>query len=377
MKKLIFIFILLIFMLIPSAYARIKLVAVPQKAELIVRLDRKNQALVQEERILSLQKGINKVDFSFRGVAIDTDSIRLLILTNIDKVTLLNVSYPAAEEALVWSIFAKQACQTKIRIAYLLAGIDRLIEYNSVINKDETSLNIAGYVILRNFSGQKFNQATFILDAGKKFKKNIENDETKKVLFLNKSAISINKIFEWDAKKMPWDPDLKKKNVGIPVFYTFKNSRKNGFSDSPISSGKIRVYQKDGHGSTIFAGEDTLKFTPVNEKVKIKIGESRDIVITQKLLKREKIPVKRNYRGKIILFNIKEKFKTVIENFKDKPARILIREYIKGEWEILKASHKFEKKDYKTIEIKLNLKPKEKVTLTFSYLRKNLRNSYY
>ena len=74
--------------------ARIKLVALPERAATVIRLDNPTATLIEEERVLTLQKGLNKVDFSWKGVQIDADSIRLEVLDHPDKVTLLNVSYP-------------------------------------------------------------------------------------------------------------------------------------------------------------------------------------------------------------------------------------------------------------------------------------------
>ena len=50
------------------AYARIKLVTLPDRENTTVRLDNPLATLVEEERILNLHKGINKVDFSWKGV---------------------------------------------------------------------------------------------------------------------------------------------------------------------------------------------------------------------------------------------------------------------------------------------------------------------
>ncbi|GAG28260.1 unnamed protein product, partial [marine sediment metagenome] len=69
--------------------ARIKLVALPERAATVIRLDNPMATLIEEERVLTLQQGLNKVDFSWKGVSIDADSIRLKALDHPKKVTLL------------------------------------------------------------------------------------------------------------------------------------------------------------------------------------------------------------------------------------------------------------------------------------------------
>ena len=81
-------------MMTTAAQARIKLVALPERAATVIRLDNPAATLIEEERVLTLQKGLNKVDFSWKSVSIDADSIRLTVLDHPDKVNLLNVSYP-------------------------------------------------------------------------------------------------------------------------------------------------------------------------------------------------------------------------------------------------------------------------------------------
>ena len=77
-----------------SAIARIKLVTLPDRDNTTVRLDNPLATLVEEERILNLHKGVNKVDFSWKGVRVDSDSIRLKIIQHPKETKLINVSYP-------------------------------------------------------------------------------------------------------------------------------------------------------------------------------------------------------------------------------------------------------------------------------------------
>ena len=51
--------------------ARVKLVALPERARVVVSLSNPTATLIEEERLITLQKGVNKVDFSWRGVNLD------------------------------------------------------------------------------------------------------------------------------------------------------------------------------------------------------------------------------------------------------------------------------------------------------------------
>jgi hypothetical protein len=366
-----------------AADARIKLVALPDRDATIIRLDNPQFTLVEEERTLTLQKGRNQVDFSWKGVSIDADSIRLRLLSHPDDAKLISVSYPPNEAALVWEIFTPQPFEEKARISYLLSGIDRLVTYKALATEDESRLDLKSYVVLRNFSGEVFQTARVQLDAGEGFEKSIAHEETKEVLFLAGEGVPIEKTFTWDDA-MPWDPEKVAGNVGIPVFYAFANAKPAaaakgdgkeaaGIGQTPLWPGKARVFQKDGHGSSIFLGEDNGEFTPVGEKMKLRIGDSRDVVVTQRKMRDDKVNLRKNNAGAVVLHDTDELVDVKVENFKDKPAVLVLTEHIPGQWEMKECTHKFERKDAATIEFRLELKPKEKVALTMHFSRKNVR----
>jgi len=356
-----------------TAMARIKLVALPEREATIVRLDNPAHTLVEEERTLTLQQGGNKVDFSWKGVQIDANSIRLRILSHPHDVKLLNVSYPPGEAALVWEIYTPKAYNEKVRISYLLSFIDRLVAYTGVAEKDESLLDLKSYMILRNFSGENFENAKVQLDYGEAFEKSIRHEETKRMLFFQRLGLPIEKTFTWDDKKQPWDPEKVRMNIGIPVYYAIANTKDKNLGENALWGGKVRVFQKDGHGSTIFLGEDNVGLVPVGEKMKVYIGDSRDVVVTQKKMRNVRQVIRRNRNGKPVLYDTDEVIQAKIENFKDSPAVLILTEHIPGQWDMEECSHPYERKDAFTLEFSFELKPKDKMDLMMHYHRRNLR----
>ncbi|MCX7705314.1 MAG: hypothetical protein N2115_03525 [bacterium] len=374
MKKIIILTIIAGIILWNSASsARTKFVALPERAETIIRLDNPDFTLVEEERALPLQKGTNQVDFSWTGVSIDPDSIRIKILDHPDQVKLVSVSYPPGENALVWQIYSPEAYEEKIRISYLLKNIDRLITYKAIADKDETRVNLQSYLVLRNFSGEDFALAKILLDYGETFEKSVSHEETKQMLLLTKNNVPIEKKFIFDARVLPWDPEKVQGNVGIPVKYEIKNDKNSGLGDFGLWGGKVRIFQDDGRSSTIFLGEDNANYTPAGEKMSLYIGDSRDIVVTQRKIKDVRINVRRNNDGGIVLYDTDEVIQVVIENFKDAPAILTLIQEIPGEWDMEETSHQYEKEDANIIRFNIKLGPKAKETVTFHYHRRNVR----
>jgi hypothetical protein len=317
------------------SYGRIKLVALPEREATVIRLDNPNATLIEEERVLTLQKGVNKVDFSWKAVSIDSDSIRLMVLDHPGKVKLLNVGYPPGEAALVWEIYSDDNFAETVRISYLLRNIDRLITYNAVADKEETQVDLKSYVVMRNFSGEDFEMANVLLDYGQAFEKGIKHEETKKLLFLKKPSVPITKIWTFDSYKQVWDAEkLENQNVGIPVMYRIDNDKKNKLGEHALWSGKTRIFQDDGSGSTIFLGEDVAPQVPVGEKMELYIGDSRDIVVTQRKMRDDMDNIRRNRSDHMVLYDTKELITAKIENFKDKPATLTMIQHIEGQWKM-------------------------------------------
>ena len=378
--------------------ARIKLVALPERGATVIRLDNPQWTLIEEERVLTLQKtepGVppNKVDFSWKGVSIDADSIRLKALDHPDKVKLLNVSYPPNEAALVWEISCADNYAETVRISYLLRNIDRLITYKAIADKPETFVDLKSYLVLRNFSGEDFDKARVLLDYGEAFEQGIDHEETKQMLFDKADKVPITKVWTFDAAKLPWDPEkLENKNVGIPVSYRIVNDAKSGLGESAMWGGKARIFQDDGQESTIFLGEDVSGLVPVGEKMELYIGDSRDIVVTQRQMKDTQIPThKNNDRApKVVLYDTDEVITAKIENFKDGEAMLTMIQHIPGEWDMeectldgkaLKLGVDYKKKNANTLEFEIKLPPRDDDgpavrDLMMHYHRRHLRSGY-
>jgi hypothetical protein len=360
-------------LLISSAEARIKMVALPERGKTIIRLDNPQATLIEEERVLTLQKGLNQVDFSWKGVSIDADSIRLTVLTTPDKVNLLSVSYPPNEAALVWEISSVDASEVTVRISYLLSFIDRLTTYKAVADKGETKVNLKSFLVLRNFSGEDFDHPSVLLGSGQSSEESISHEETKQLLFLDRDGVPIEKIWTFDAAKLPWDPEKIDTNVGIPVTYRIKNVTTAGLGQFALSEGKIRVFQEDGYESTIFLGEDATTVVPVGEDMDVYIGDSRDIVVTQRKMRDERINVRRNKKNRVVLYDTDEVIKATIENFKDRPAKLTMIQHIPGQWDMEESTLQFKRKDASTLELEIALLAHGKTELSMHFHRRNVR----
>jgi len=359
-------------------YARVKLVALPERARVVVSLAHPDATLVEEERVLTLQKGVNKVDFSWAGVNIDPGSIQIRMLSHPDKVPVLNTSYPPNENALVWEISSPAAQEERVRISYLLSGLNRDIVYKAVAEPDEKAMTLRNYLRLRNDSGEDLTDAEIGIGYGEQFKKSIANEEILEMQSEKIELMPVSKVLTWDAATLPWDPEYEKKTVGIPLSYVFTNSVSGKLGTHTLLPGKARIFIRTGD-NVAFTGEDWVQLTPVDRETKLYIGQSRDVKVTQRKVKEDKQNMRRNTGNAVVLWDTDEEIKIEIENFKKDDVNLVIIEHIPGYWKLVKSSHEFVKKDAFTIEYRLTL-PKEstgnkKTTVTLNYNLLNVQGN--
>ena len=374
-----------------TSQARVKLVALPERARVVVSLSHPDATLVEEERLITLQKGVNKVDFSWRGVNIDASSIQVRALTTPDKVAVLNTSYPPNENALVWEISSPAAQEERVRISYLLSGLNRDVVYRAVSEPDEKALTLRNYLRLRNDSGEDLTDAELSIGYGANFKKTIAHEEVLEMLSERIEALPIKKILTWDSANLPWDPEYEKKTVGIPLSYVIKNDKASKLGTHTLLPGKVRIFiktkeqpekegDKPGEG-VAFTGEDWAQLTPVDREMKLYIGQSRDVKVTQRRTKNDRTDIRRNNSNQDVLWNTDEVFKIEIENFKKTPVDLVIVEHIPGYWRMVENSHpnQFKKKDAFTFEYTLTLPAEssgtKKTTVTFNLNRLNVQGN--
>src|ERR1041384_4506398 len=286
------------------ARARVKLVALPERARVVVSLNNPDATLVEEERMITLQKGVNKVDFSWRGVNIDGTSIQVRALSHPSDVKVLNTSYPPNENALIWEIASPEAQEERVRISYLLSGLTREVAYRAVAEPNEKSMTLRNYLRLHNNSGEDLTDAEVSVGYGSNFKKTIAHEEVLEMLSERVVDLPIKKVLTWDAASAPWDPEYQKNTVGIPLNYIITNNKPSKLGAHTMLPGKVRIFirtkdqpakegEQPGEG-VAFTGEDWAQLTPVDREMKLFIGQSRDVKVTQRKTRDDRTNIRRN-----------------------------------------------------------------------------------
>lgn len=150
-----------------TATAMVDLVTLPKRDG--VQLTIYNSAditLVRETRTLSLEKGRNRLEFSWANTLIDPTSISLH--SRRQGVALVDLSFPPRiRGAAVWLITADKTQPCPVEISYFTSGLTWEAYYIGTLDRKETAIDLEGYVRVRNNSGEDYENAQTRLVVGK------------------------------------------------------------------------------------------------------------------------------------------------------------------------------------------------------------------
>jgi len=317
------------------AAARIKLATLPARERVEIQLENENATLVEEERIVTLLKGTNHIDFSWTNTQIDKWTILFRPLAVADTVRVINQSYPPGENALVWEVFADKAGPVKVRISYIIGNLRRSFSYRATAEPDEKTLTLRNYMKVQNFSGEEFGVSSVYAGFAGVFQKEMGLAESKEMLVAKFDTVPIKKkfVFNWrTGQVVPDEPNQRY----VTMHYVLKNEKPQGaaapakgeaptiLGTYPLPFGKVRIFLKkveaDKSVNEAFMGEDWGQFTPIDDEMKLFLGLARDVKVERTVKKNERTDIHGN------LFNQEVIVQYKMQNFKKEACTLDIEE---------------------------------------------------
>ena len=348
------------------------------------------------------------------SLILQRDSGEVLSLSNYS-----NVSFPSlpggliTKPTLVWLVNAKQAGTHNTRVSYQTQGMTWWADYNISLREkgDECAMDLSSWVTIVNQSGGSYPAAQLKLVAGEVNRapsapqnngimmnaarapvaqeadqgfsesslfeyhlytlgrrSDLPDNSTKQLeLFPMAMNVACKKQLVFTAAPQPWsywaqpiaDQGYGATSTGtVGAYLEFDNKEANQLG-VPLPAGRMRVNQASVDGTLEFIGEDVIKHTPRNEAVRIKLGNSFDIVG-----ERRQTGFTMDSAGK----TIDETFEISVRNRKKTAATVVVREYLYrwSTWKITAKNHDFDKRDAQTIDFPLSIPADGEAKLTYS-----------
>ncbi|MDD2237077.1 MAG: DUF4139 domain-containing protein [Kiritimatiellae bacterium] len=150
-------------------FAKVDLVTLPRRNA--VQLTIYNSAdltLVRDTRDLTLVEGENTLQFSWANTLIDPTSLDLRPRRQADQIDILDLVFPARVNNVgIWNIMSRAVGKVTMDIDYFTSGLSWRAFYMGTLTPDEATMQLQGYVVVRNDSGEDYENAQTRLIVGK------------------------------------------------------------------------------------------------------------------------------------------------------------------------------------------------------------------
>lgn len=293
---------------------------------------------------------------------------------------------------LIWNVNTSSSLtQEPLEVLYQTSGISWHAEYIAALADDDKSLDLTGWVSVDNKCGTTFENAKLKLVAGSVNKVQVQQDYSihgsrgyANAETISKMAPSFEErgMFEYHLYDLGRQVTIKNnevKQVSLleadkvrsEKIYTYRggrnaevtikleNTEKNNMG-MPLPQGIVRVMKKDKDGSFEFVGEDRIQHTPRDEKITLKVGDAFDL-IGERVVTDSKNNGDRTSR---------ETIQITLKNRKDEDVTIDAVETMGyNNWEIIKQSMDFEKKNANEIIFHIPVKARSEQKVEYTVIR--------
>ena len=300
--------------------------------------------------------------------------------------------------SLVWNMETEKEGTLGIDLKYLTQGITWSSDY--VLNLTKESLDLTGWITVRNDSGVSYDNAQITCLAGDvhsvpqrnnyrqksvmyesvapmammdevaeesfsgyhiykiPFRETIANKEQKQISFIDKKSV---KYRQYGKNMNSYFENYGEQKLQFSNTIEFENKKENNMGIS-LPTGVVRMYQKDSKEDTHFIGESRVGNIPEDENVTLTVGTLFDAVGEKKITK---FVAKKHYRNVETTYHVRNQGKEPLE------LKIEERVPVYGNDITLKTSCQencsVEKKNAFVREFTIKLKAKEKYSFTSEF----------
>jgi hypothetical protein len=310
-----------------------------------------------------------------------------------------------------WLVSNSREGTHKAEISYLAGQLSWTCNYVALLNKDDSRLDLTGWVTLNNYSGTSFKNAGLKLVAGDvnlvkeefsnmmrmskgamvadeaapQFKQtelfeyklytlqrrtDLNNEETKQMELASGKNVPASKVFIYDGMADQWRSYRnnysyrsqasfgQQSNTKVGVYVTFKNEERAGLG-IPLPKGKVRVYKRDDDGKEQFIGEDAIDHTPKDEELKLYLGNAFDIVGER---------AQKDFKVVSTGHIVEETIEVKVRNHKSTPVEIQVYEHPWrwSQWDVVRSNVEWKKVDQSTLRFPVKIEKDGEAVVSYT-----------
>ena len=258
-----------------------------------------------------------------------------------------------------------------LTLSYLTGGLSWQADYVAQLNSARDSIRLRAMASISNHSGVDFQAAHIELVAGSvnRVQTNIKarrelamtasmdsgpsvipasladlylytlprsvdlaNNSARQVMLFEAREVPVEQTYQLDGQaNVYYSPNVPEQKLKVDSFIEFTNDS-DQYLGMPMPAGVVRVYAQTRAQShnLRFIGEDRLGHTPVNTKVRLKIGKAFDLSGTRKQIAYRRLPVEAPFRH-----HSEAEIQIELGNAKPEPIVVKVQENFSGEWALV------------------------------------------
>ncbi len=220
---------------------------------------------------------------------------------------------------------SRRAGVRAVTLSYLTAGLGWSADYVALFDQKAGTIDVQGWITLRNTSGTSFYNAKTLLVAGQVGSSEDQNNgyrprpvvrpirragtetsareqlgdfylyplverttiadkQTKQVSFLDVKGVPATSGYVYHAA---WNESSEQPQSAWSVL-RFSNATKGGVGDA-LPAGTARVYMRDARGQAQFVGENHIDHTPQGSDLAIRTGDAFDVKVQPTVTERTRL----------------------------------------------------------------------------------------
>lgn len=372
------------------AFAKVDLVTLPDRDTTQLTIyNSADLTLVRDGRALTLKEGENKLQFSWANTLIDPTSLSMLPKAHAEAIDIADLTFPPRVQNLgLWNITSRFGGSVPVEITYLTSGLSWRAFYMGTLTEDEKTMQLEGYVVVSNNSGEDYENAQTRLIVGQvhmldqiaelarrqypygrpgqypppvpsaPHPQRALGRGVRESMVAFDAAMPVQKAitkeglseyFLYTIEGTETIPNTWSKRLpsfdtqGIPVvnlykyeedrygpqvfrYLSFKNDEDHELGETPIPGGMLKVYRTvDDAQHLSYEGQSGFKYIPVGEDVELNLGAVADVIVEAKLMDEKTASYRFDNKNNINGWDEIRTFELSLKNTRSLPVKIEIK----------------------------------------------------
>ncbi|MEN6642222.1 MAG: hypothetical protein ABFE08_07230 [Armatimonadia bacterium] len=318
---------------------------------------------LRHEAVTQLRQGENCLLFDHGRLDVDPATVEFRVLSPREGVQVLGRQIAANSGQSVWLVQARQPVEARLQLTYAAKALETEVSYTLNLRPARQDLTLEAQVALKNGGKLSLPQVQVVLPSGQRLTAALEPGQTVQQRLFRIEGIPYQTSYLYDNSRF---------KDSVRAILTMPRDGNSDFDKQALPAGKLKVYAPAAGDAATFIGDNALPYTPRREKVELDLGNVSEITVLRTKLRGDQVNVRTDVYRKLAVFDLEEEYELEFANHRAGRVVVAVQEHVPGDWQVLKATHEYTRRDAATLEFTVPLEPNQLTKLHYSLKRLNV-----